>query len=114
MAFPVLHHHFTCLCDPTAHMSWRFIFFACSSCSAFSLRCMTCCDLMPMMPPPHRFLTSALSLNCALKLFARVSSSFLSSCRTVVRAMHEAFFLCTSWPKRLLPLMMQYGTSFFL
>merc|ERR1740130_2579757 len=73
---------------------------------------MTCCDLMPMLPPPHFLRTSALSLNCALKLFAKVSSSFLSSLETAVRATQEAAFLCTSWPKRPLPLMMQYGTSF--
>merc|ERR1740130_2149070 len=73
---------------------------------------MTCCDLMPMLPPPHFLRTSALSLNCALKLFAKVSSSFLSSLETAVRATQEAAFLWTSWPNRPLPLMMQYGTSF--
>mmetsp|Transcript_9782 Transcript_9782/g.26412 ORF Transcript_9782/g.26412 Transcript_9782/m.26412 type:complete len:202 (-) Transcript_9782:179-784(-) len=67
-----------------------------------------------MMPPPQRLRTSALSLNCALKLSASLSSSALSSCRTVVRATHDAAFLCTNIPSRPLPLMMQYGTSFFL
>merc|ERR1719424_1494212 len=65
-----------------------------------------------MMPPPHLRRISALSLNCALKLFARVSNSFLSSFCTAVMATQEAAFLWTSCPKRPLPLMMQYGTSF--
>merc|ERR1719424_2637253 len=65
-----------------------------------------------MMPPPHLRRISALSLNCALKLFASVSNSFLSSFCTAVMATHEAAFLWTSCPKRPLPLMMQYGTSF--
>merc|ERR1719473_375456 len=66
-----------------------------------------------MMPPPQRLRCSALSLNWALKLFASVSRSFWSSLLTAVTAMQEAVFLCTSWPRRDLPLMMQYGTSFF-
>mmetsp|Transcript_74199 Transcript_74199/g.164091 ORF Transcript_74199/g.164091 Transcript_74199/m.164091 type:complete len:271 (-) Transcript_74199:22-834(-) len=79
---------------------------------AFSRRCMTCWDLMPMIPPPHLLRCSALSLNWPLKLLASVSRSFWSSLLTVVSAMHDADFLCTSCPRRPLPLMMQYGTSF--
>mmetsp|Transcript_99466 Transcript_99466/g.257074 ORF Transcript_99466/g.257074 Transcript_99466/m.257074 type:complete len:217 (+) Transcript_99466:124-774(+) len=79
---------------------------------ARSRRCVTCCDLMPMMPPPQRRRVSELSLNCALKLEASVSRSFWSSLFTAVTATQAAAFLCTSWPRRPLPLMMQYGTSF--
>mmetsp|Transcript_11408 Transcript_11408/g.31803 ORF Transcript_11408/g.31803 Transcript_11408/m.31803 type:complete len:271 (-) Transcript_11408:38-850(-) len=79
---------------------------------AFSRRCMTCWDLMPMMPPPHLRRTSVLSLNWPLKFPARVSSSFLSSLLTEVNATTAAAFLCTSCPNLLLPLTMQYGTSF--
>merc|ERR1719321_331809 len=67
-----------------------------------------------MIPPPQRLRDSAFSLNCALALFINVSSSCWSSLRTEVMATHEALFLCTSCPRRPLPLMMQYGTSFFL
>mmetsp|Transcript_49245 Transcript_49245/g.139046 ORF Transcript_49245/g.139046 Transcript_49245/m.139046 type:complete len:264 (-) Transcript_49245:13-804(-) len=67
---------------------------------------------MPMMPPPHLLRCSAFSLNSAWKFLARRSSSVWSSFLTVVSATHEANFLCTSFPRRDLPLMMQYGTSF--
>merc|ERR1719321_2246257 len=63
------------------------------------------------MPPPQRLRCSAFSLNC-LEVIGEVSRSFWSSLLTAVIAMHEAVFLCTSWPRRDLPLMMQYGTSF--
>merc|ERR1719273_1941329 len=66
-----------------------------------------------MIPPPHLLLNSALSLNCALKFPASLSKSGLSSWRTDVSAMQDAFFLCTSCPRRDFPLIMQYGISFF-
>merc|ERR1719215_1633102 len=65
-----------------------------------------------MMPPPHLRRTSEFSLNCCAKFAANLSNSALSSCFTVVKAMQDAVFLWTNCPRRALPLMMQYGTSF--
>merc|ERR1719379_3380172 len=64
------------------------------------------------MAPPHLLRCSLLSLNCALKLLAKVAKSLWSSFLTDVKATQEAVFLCTSCPRRDLPLTMQYATSF--
>mmetsp|Transcript_16059 Transcript_16059/g.41632 ORF Transcript_16059/g.41632 Transcript_16059/m.41632 type:complete len:232 (-) Transcript_16059:44-739(-) len=70
-----------------------------------------CTVLAPMMPPPHRRLSS---LKRSLKLTRIDSLSLLkaawSSLRISVKASAVAVFLFTTWPRRALDLTMQYGT----
>ena len=68
-------------------------------------------DLTPMMPPPHlRFASAKRSLYEPLIASTSLENSILSSFLIAVSASAVAVFLCTTAPRRALPLTMQYGT----
>lgn len=85
-----------------------FSIFFCSASTCFFLFSSLATVLRPICPPPH--LRTTLLLNWLRKFSWRVSSLVLSSLLTEVKATTAQFFLWTRVPRRLLPLMMAYGT----